>query len=583
MCPKKIELSLCSVLFVMALCGCGTTAPSGSTVDPIDSQVTVPQSTAGSLETPKFEMASNATATGGGSPTELTGNLDLEAQTEFNPYTVDPTVDNPTVPGGGSGQTVPVGMKFAEAPTEVEFDPNAKPSGTEYVDSWMKNNKPPASVTAVTPPEVNNEPYVDSWMKNKKPPVSGTAVKPPEVSNEPYVDSWMKNKKPPVSGTAVTPPVVDNKPYVDSWMKPGYPGVGGAPVPETKLASIQRSVQSQAQATKYDPAKDPNRPKDFGQGGFIHRAQQYWDTLPSRLEKEVEEGRMEPLEATLKHTGGVLLGGFLRYTNFGNVEKAAGELGYDVGAGASQEQLLKDGLKLTGHSVLAGASALPVGYLGKSGTILRGKNAGKFDEVIIHVKPEQFDKIRKGGGLIPTAEGRIFGTQYSSLYKPNGKIDRIKQIGSGLTNPAARVDKVVLRGDVLKHFERITPGGVIGASKHYGGQIVSSKIGHNLKFNPRHMFQVNTKNGGRELIVFKGEMEKAAFKQYLWAQSRQAGTVVKEGALTAPPIVMATDYGIEYFTGEENVILRPAYEATNKGVNALQSGYQKVKNGTIVK
>ena len=572
MCPKKIELSLCSVLVVFILCGCGTTAPSGSTVAPIDSQVTVPQSTAGSLETPKFDMASNSTATGGGSPTELTGNLDLDAQAEYNPYTVDPTVDNPTAPTGGSGQTVPVGMKFAEAPTEVEFNPNAKPSGTEYVDSWMKN-KPPSSGTAVTPPEVKNEPYVDSWMKNK-PPSSGTAVTPPEVTNEPYVDSWMKNNKPPSSGTAVTPEV-KKEPYVDNWMKPGYP--------ERKLASIQKGIETPPAATKYDPAKDPNRPKDFGQGGFIHRAQQYWTSLPSRLEKEVEEGRMGPLEATLKHTGGTILGGLLRFSNLGNVEKAAGELGYDVGAGADKKQLAKDGLKLGGHSLLAGATLLPATQVGKAGTILRSKDAGKFSQVTIHLEPTQFDKIRKGSGLIPTAEGRIFGTKYSSLYKPNGKIDRIKQIGSGLTNPSARVDKVVLRGDVLKHFERISPGGVIGASKRFGGQIVSSKVGHNLKFDPRHMIELTTSNGGRKLIVCKGEMEKAAFKQYLWAHARQAGTVVKEAGLTAPPIIIATDQAIEYYTGKEDVILRPAYEATNKGLNAVQSGYQKVKNGTIVK
>ena len=600
---QRVLVVLCGLVIVLVLSGCeGSTANSNSSVTPIDSQVTVPSSNVGSMETPSFDTNTASSEVGGGSDPQLSNSLDLDAQAGYNPYTVDPSVDNPEVPTG-SGQTKPVANQFsddiAKEPDFLtnqkgdEFTPTVdKTSGTEYVDSWMKN-KTPSSGTAVTPDKPSGTEYVDSWMKNKT-PSSGTAVTPDKPSGTEYVDSWMKNKT-PSSGTAVTPDKPSGTEYVDSWMKNANPSGGTAVTPDkpsgteyvdswmknkpptTQIASLPSQSQP-AVGEKYDPVKDPNRPAEFGEGGTIHRAQKYWDSIPDYLDKEVEAGRMGPLEATARYTGAKVLSGLLRLSNLGNVEKSAGELGYDVGAGADKKQLAKDGLKLTGHSLLAATTFLPAAKIGKAGTLMKGKNAGKFSQVTIHVHPEQYDKIVKGGGLIPTAEGRIFGTEYASLLKSNGQISRVKQIGSGLTNPSARVDKVVLRGDVLQHFERITPGGVIGASKNFGGQIVSSKIGHNLKFDPRNMIELVTRDGGRKLIVCKGEMEKAAFKQYLWAQARQVGTVAKEGALTAPPIVIATDKGIEYFTGEENVILRPAYEATEKGLDKINEGIDKFNN-----
>ncbi len=579
------------VLMVFSVgCGAGTGTTGTTGNSSVGSNVTVPPASAG-LETPEFKME-GATPNLAANPQEV-NTIDLDTQAGYNPYTVDPTVDNPVSPSS-SGQAMPVGGSHTEdivqEPDFLTGQKNDKfalsgtstgsPPEPEYIDSWQKN---PSLAGGGTPPV---KPAVET-----KTNLAGGGTPPAEPE---YIDSWRKN--PNLAGGSSThiKPVAPE--YIDSWRKnASLVGNTNSPAPGQQSA-IVKNTQSAAS----------EQPINYAEGGIINNSLNFWENYQEKLGQEVEDGKRGYVSAALLGTGAEIMGGLLKFSNLGNVEEAAGELGHKVGSGAETKEVLASGGKLAAHSGLAALNFLPATQIGKAGGLLRMKNANKVDEVYIYLKPEQYNLVRngateitgakaaelrklyglsddivikEGGGLIPTAEGRVFGTTFETLKTQNGTVNVWRKFGSGLDDVSSRVDRVVLKGEAARHFEKISATGVIGASKRFGGQVVSKNVGHNVKFT--HMMELPNASGGRELVVFASETEKAAFKQYLKAQARQGGTIVKEGLLTIPPTAMATDQLIEARTGQEHVIMTPVYDAAGNIIDYILQPVQKQNNANM--
>lgn len=100
---------------------------------------------------------------------------------------------------------------------------------------------------------------------------------------------------------------------------------------------------------------DSVRPANLAQGGIVDNAVNFYDQVIS--DNKDRSGFM----AGLKSVSAKAARGLISLSGLHEVEKSAGELGWDMGSGASAGQIARSGGKLALNSALAGASFLPAG------------------------------------------------------------------------------------------------------------------------------------------------------------------------------------------------------------------------------
>lgn len=100
---------------------------------------------------------------------------------------------------------------------------------------------------------------------------------------------------------------------------------------------------------------DAMRPKNFAEGGVVDNAVKFYDGVIA--DNKDKSGFV----SGLKSFSAKAAKGLISISGLHEVEKSAGELGWDVGSGASGGQIAKSGGKLALNSALAAATFLPAG------------------------------------------------------------------------------------------------------------------------------------------------------------------------------------------------------------------------------
>jgi len=94
---------------------------------------------------------------------------------------------------------------------------------------------------------------------------------------------------------------------------------------------------------------------------FANDAARFWDKVIVDNDAAVGDGKRGAVAATAVHVGATVMGFFVEMSGVRQVRARSGQLGAEVGGGASTREITKTSLLLGGETLLAAANGLGVG------------------------------------------------------------------------------------------------------------------------------------------------------------------------------------------------------------------------------
>jgi hypothetical protein len=119
-------------------------------------------------------------------------------------------------------------------------------------------------------------------------------------------------------------------------------------------------------------------------------AARFWDQVAVDNDRAVSDGRRGAVTATAVHVGAKVMGFFVEMSGIRQVRARAGQLGAEVGGGASGWEVTKTSAMLGGETLLAAANGLGVGGVTRAAkvtaegvTIIRSAEAVRASEAVV--------------------------------------------------------------------------------------------------------------------------------------------------------------------------------------------------------